>query len=99
VLRATTFSTAVSLVISLCLGCVMPPVRQTDTRPLDFIELTIDGAHQAIGAHRINCEQLTRRYIKRIRTYDQATRLNAIIYINPNAARKVWTGSTLSPVA
>ena len=83
---------ALSLLVSLCLGCVAPSTQQVDPRPVDFIELTIDGAQQAISAHRISCEQLTQRYIKRIRSYDQPTRLNAIITINPNAiarARKL----------
>ena len=71
---------AVSLLVSLCLGCVMPPA-QRDRQPVDFIELTIDDAHKAFKTRSISCEQLTQRYIKRIKTYDQPTQLNAIIYI------------------
>ena len=77
---------AVSLLVSLCLGCMMPPARQS--HPVDFIELTIDDAHQAFMTRSISCEQLTQRYIRRIETYDQPTQLNAIIYINPNAIER-----------
>ena len=79
---------ALSLLVSLCLGCAMPPAQRWDPRPVEFIELTIDDAHQAFRAHNISCEQLTQRYIKRIETYDQPTHLNAIIYINPNAIKR-----------
>lgn len=86
-LRTFVYGLLVSL--SLALGCVMLPTRQVgEQHPLDVIELTVDGAQQAIRERRISCEQLTRRYIKRIEAYDQPTHLNAIIYINPNAVRR-----------
>jgi Asp-tRNA(Asn)/Glu-tRNA(Gln) amidotransferase A subunit family amidase len=52
------------------------------------MELTIDAARQAIRDQRISCEQLTQRYIRRIRAYDQSTHLNSIIYFNPNAIER-----------
>jgi len=88
VLRASAFGLLAGVVVSLCAGCVMSPVQRGDTRPVAFIELTIEDAHQAIRERRISCEQLTRRYLKRIETYDQPTPLNAIIYINPNAVER-----------
>ncbi|MGB5601329.1 MAG: amidase family protein, partial [Gammaproteobacteria bacterium] len=51
----------------------------------DVIELTLEQAHQAIKTHAINCEQLTERYLERIEAFDQPSRVNSIIYINPNA--------------
>jgi len=88
VLRTRAFGLLAGVVVSLCAGCVMSPVQQEDTRPVAFIELTIEDAHQAIRERSISCEQLTRRYLKRIETYDQPTLLNAIIYINPNAIER-----------
>jgi len=74
----------VALLVGLCAACVPqpgPPVKA----PLAVIELTIDAAQQAIREHRISCQQLTRRYIARIKAYDQPTGLNAITVINPKA--------------
>ena len=79
---------ALTLLVSVCAACVMPSDQPVDPRPVDMIELTIDAAHQAIRDQRINCEQLTKRYIKRIRTYDQPTRLNTIIAFNMNAVER-----------
>jgi amidase len=80
---------AAALLVSLSLGCVMLPTQQVGPqRPVDLIELSIDGAQQAMRERRINCEQLTRRYISRIAAYDQPTHLNAIIYINPHAVER-----------
>jgi Asp-tRNA(Asn)/Glu-tRNA(Gln) amidotransferase A subunit family amidase len=66
-----------------------------------MIELGIDQAHAALRSEQISCEQLTRRYLRRIAVYDlpghassnpatspspnRADRLNAIIAVNPNA--------------
>ncbi len=52
----------------------------------DLIEATISEIHQAIRSGEITCLQLVNAYLKRIETYDQSTRLNAIVIINPNAA-------------
>ncbi len=77
------------LLISLSSGCGMPLKPPGGEKPsLDLVELSIDGAHQAIRDRRINCEQLTGGYIQRIEKYDEPTRLNAIIYLNPNAIER-----------
>ncbi|MFC1774646.1 hypothetical protein ACFL3A_15095, partial [Pseudomonadota bacterium] len=47
-LRTRAFGLLAGVVVSLCAGCVMSPVQQEDTRPVAFIELTIEDAHQAI---------------------------------------------------
>ena len=76
-------------IISLCAGCAPAPRQQTATQSsFDVIELTIEQAQRAIATDVTSCEQLTRRYLKRIQAYDQPTNLNAIIYINPNAIRR-----------
>lgn len=56
--------------------------------PLSFIELDIAEAQQAIREQRVSCEQITRRYLRRIETYNQVDGLNAIIYINPRALQR-----------
>ncbi len=75
---------ALAVLAGLVAGCASAPPPQ----PLSFIELTITDAHRAIRNQRITCEQLTRRYIKRIKTYNKVGGLNAIIYINPNALQR-----------
>ena len=79
-----------ALVVSLGLvtGCASTSLPEGQPDPLSFIELTISDAQQAIRQRRISCEQLTRRYIRRIETYNQAGGLNAIIYINPRALQR-----------
>ena len=79
---------ALTLFISVCVGCVTPSDQPADSRPVDVIELTIDAAHRAIRDGRTSCEKLTKRYIKRIRTYDQPTKLNTIIAFNPNSVER-----------
>lgn len=54
----------------------------------NVIELTITQAHDALWTNKISCEKLTQQYLNRIKNYDQATALNAIISINPNAINK-----------
>jgi Asp-tRNA(Asn)/Glu-tRNA(Gln) amidotransferase A subunit family amidase len=72
--------------ISLCVACAPTPEDHSSAAAeLDLIELTIDKAQEALRSQRISCEQLTRRYLQRIETYEATTRLNAIIYANPNA--------------
>jgi Asp-tRNA(Asn)/Glu-tRNA(Gln) amidotransferase A subunit family amidase len=77
------------LIIGLCVNCAQTPQQRvtTDTA-FDVIELTIEQTQQAIKTHAVSCEQLTRRYLKRIEVYDQPTQVNSIIYINPNAIQR-----------
>jgi Asp-tRNA(Asn)/Glu-tRNA(Gln) amidotransferase A subunit family amidase len=76
------------LLFSTMVGCVTVPTPQAPSVPLSFIELTIADAQQAIRAQRINCEQLTRRYLRRIETYNHVGELNAIIYVNTRALER-----------
>jgi Asp-tRNA(Asn)/Glu-tRNA(Gln) amidotransferase A subunit family amidase len=59
----------------------------TDSK-LNVIELTIPEARNLLQSANVSCQQLTRRYLDRIEYYDQSTKLNAIIYINPNAMQR-----------
>jgi amidase len=51
----------------------------------EIMEATIADAHAAMHAGKLTCRQLVQEYLRRIRAYDQTTRLNAIVLINPNA--------------
>jgi amidase len=51
----------------------------------EVTETTIAQTLDALRTHRVTCRQLVEAYLRRIRAYDQPTRLNAIVLINPNA--------------
>ncbi|MGB5718534.1 MAG: amidase family protein, partial [Gammaproteobacteria bacterium] len=79
---------ALGVFVSLVAGCATTPLPEAPAVPLSFIELDIAGAQQAIREQRVSCEQITRRYLRRIETYNQVDGLNAIIYINPRALQR-----------
>jgi amidase len=51
----------------------------------DITETSIAATQQAIRDHRVTCRQVIDAYLERIQAYDQATRLNALVLINPRA--------------
>jgi len=50
-----------------------------------MVEATIAQIHEAIRSGDLTCRALVERYLERIRVYDQSTRLNAIVIVNPEA--------------
>ena len=50
-----------------------------------MIETTITDIQQGFRSGKITCRTLVEGYLERIGVYDQTTRLNAIVVINPNA--------------
>src|SRR5581483_8245293 len=61
--------------------------REPEQTPMKFepYEATIATIHQALRSGKTTCRQVTEAYLKRINAYDQATKLNAIVLVNPNA--------------
>lgn len=53
--------------------------------PFELMEATISDIHRAFRSGSLTSEQLVNAYLERIRTYDQPTKLNSIILINPDA--------------
>src|SRR5579859_5599920 len=51
----------------------------------EVTETTIAETQKAIRSGKVTCRQLVEAYLKRIRAYDQPTRLNGIVIVNPNA--------------
>ena len=51
----------------------------------ELVDTTIAEIHQAIRSGKITCRQLVEAYLKRIDAYDQPTRLNSIVVVNPQA--------------
>jgi len=70
--------------MSLILLSSSPTPAQTPGE-FDVIEATIGEIHQAMRRSQITSRSLVEIYLERIETYDQPTRLNAIVTINPAA--------------
>jgi Asp-tRNA(Asn)/Glu-tRNA(Gln) amidotransferase A subunit family amidase len=51
----------------------------------DITETTIAETQRAIAEHRTSCHQVIGQYLERIAAYDQATHLNSLVVVNPNA--------------
>jgi amidase len=51
----------------------------------ELVDTTIAEIHQAIRSGKITCRQLVEAYLKRIDAYDQPTKLNSIVVVNPQA--------------
>ena len=54
----------------------------------DVKELTIARVHQALARAEFTCVALVDAYLQRIKRYDQSSKLNAIVLINPRARDK-----------
>ena len=61
--------------------------QQRSTRPARFqvVETTIVETQAAILAGKVTCRQLVQIYLDRLAAYDQSTRLNTIVVLNPTA--------------
>jgi Asp-tRNA(Asn)/Glu-tRNA(Gln) amidotransferase A subunit family amidase len=78
---AVTFRIAAFLTIGV--AAMATPTSAAER--FDIMETTIAGTQQAIREHRVTCRQIVDEYLDRIRTYDQSTRLNALVVLNPDA--------------
>src|SRR5262247_4214501 len=81
---------SLALIRSLALTALIIPIfawqRQAQTQvKFELNETTIADIHQAIRSGKISCHQLVEAYLKRIEAYDQSTKLNSIVIINPQA--------------
>ena len=52
---------------------------------IDLMDATIAELQAEMEAGHVTSERLTQMYIDRIKTYDEALKLNSIIFINPDA--------------
>ena len=74
-------SLALLAVLLLSFNCL----TVAQTKKFEPVEATIADIHRAFRSGKLTCRQLVEAYLKRIATYDQVTKLNAIVVINPNA--------------
>ncbi|GAB3772558.1 amidase family protein [Spirosoma horti] len=70
------------------LGWLFPaqaqPKAKLEAAPkFEIVETTISDIHRAFRNGSLTSEQLVKAYLERIQTYDQPTKLNSIILVNP----------------
>jgi amidase len=65
-------------------GALLVSVASAGER-FEITETTIAQTQSAIREHRVTCHQIVETYLKRIEAYDQSTRLNSLVVVNPKA--------------
>lgn len=87
-MRRTTFF---RLFRSLVVGCIVTSLSCSPSHRnvnIGLEELTVSKIHAAYKNSEYTVEQLVSAYLQRIETLDQATGLNAIVLINPDAVKE-----------
>lgn len=84
------FDSSLPLLASLALAAAMIPAfawqqPARTQKKFEPVEITIAEIHQAMRSGKITCRGLVEAYLKRIDAYDQATKLNSIVIVNPQA--------------
>ncbi len=62
-----------------------PLSKTSSASKFELVETTISDIHRSFRAGSLTSEQLVKAYIERIQSYDQPTKLNSIILVNPEA--------------
>lgn len=78
--------TLVLTFIVFALGC--NTTEQKNVEEFELMEATVADIHKAFQNGTCTCEQLVKQYLTRIQVYDQPTKLNAIVRVNPNAVEE-----------
>lgn len=73
-----------ALVVTVVPHFSQPMASQTRNK-FEPVEATIASIHRAFRAGRLTSRELVEAYLKRINAYDQTTKLNSIVVINPHA--------------
>ena len=86
---ALTLAARTSLLLLIAAGACGPeraPDTSTETDPDRFVvEASISGLQGALRSGDLTCRSVVEAYRRRIRAYDDSTRLNAITVLNPGA--------------
>lgn len=62
-----------------------PITGPATSHKFELLETTISNIHRAYRSGTLTSEQLVKAYLERIQAYDQPTKLNSIILVNPEA--------------
>jgi amidase len=82
---ALMFAAAIAAAIACDVGAHQKSSAPMARGHFEVTEATIAEAHAAMRAGKLTSRQMVEEYLLRIRTYDQPTRLNAIVLVNPSA--------------
>lgn len=78
-----------SLSLPVAVLCLAASVAQAQApaRTTSFVleETTIAATQAALRSGKVTCHRLVEQYLARIRAYDQSTRLNTVVVLNPEA--------------
>src|SRR5262249_16276993 len=81
-LRAPTIG---ALVLSCGVTCTLASLAgAAEPARVEVVETTVARIHEALRSRRLTCRRLVEAYLERIRAYDQPTRRNAIVLVNPD---------------
>ena len=70
------------LLLAFSNGVAQPASKASS---FQVIETSIADTHTALRTGRVTCRQLVETYLERLRVYDQPTRLNTVVTLNPSA--------------
>lgn len=76
---------ATLVILSFCLVTVLWSRSASNVTTFQPFESTIGQTHELLRAGKVNCRDITEAYLKRIAAYDQSTKLNSIVLVNPQA--------------
>jgi Asp-tRNA(Asn)/Glu-tRNA(Gln) amidotransferase A subunit family amidase len=81
----TPFSHALLVLLAMTLPTQSEAQTNGARAQFEVTETTIPKILEALREQRVTCRQLVEAYLRRIQAYDQPSRLNAIVVINPEA--------------
>ena len=68
-----------------CLTAVFATAQTPSQTSFSVSETTIAATQAALRSGKVTCHQLVEAYLARVRAYDQTTRLNTVVMLNPEA--------------
>jgi amidase len=74
-----------SVMVGTLVWILGSPIKAPGQNRFEVTETTITQTQAAIRAGKVTCRQIVEAYLSRIREYDQATGLNALVVINADA--------------
>jgi amidase len=73
------------LILAAPISSYASDIPTTPVHRFQVVETTISETQAAIRSGKVTCRQLVEMYLKRIGAYDQPTRLNSVVVLNPSA--------------